>query len=145
MAAKADWGRVRIHQQVEGGVGQVFIGSACPLSVGYNIILPTVMVNPFILKDAKYVLLTYAQCGSALHGQQIVSHLFDNHGAASVVYREQHVDGGEHLHAFVVFERKFSSRNTAVFDVAGFHPNIERVSTWALALWLAKPRAAHFT
>ena len=101
----------------------------------------------FIIKDARFVLLTYAQCGS-LHGQQVVEHLYNHVGAASVVYREQHADGGEHLHAFVAFERPFSSRVTTVFDVEGFHPNIERVSTPVIgvaALWLAKPRAAQFT
>ena len=80
---------------------------------------------PFILNHAKYALLTYAQCGD-LDPWQVSDHL-SALGAESIVGRESHADGGVHLHVFVDFGRKFTSRKTDVFDVGGYHPNIERV------------------
>lgn len=74
--------------------------------------------------DAKYGLLTYPQCGD-LDAWAIVDMLGDL-GAECIVGREDHVDGGVHLHAFFMFERKFSSRNVRVFDVDGRHPNVVR-------------------
>lgn len=72
--------------------------------------------------NAKYVLLTYAQCGD-LDPFAIVNHLATLQ-AECIVGREQHLAGGHHLHAFVSFGRKFRSRVAGVFDVDGFHPNI---------------------
>lgn len=74
--------------------------------------------------DAKYGLLTYAQSGS-LSADSVVEHL-GRLGAECIVGRESHSDGGTHLHAFFMFERKFSSRNVRIFDVAGCHPNVVR-------------------
>lgn len=45
--------------------------------------------------------------------------------AECIVGRENHADGGIHLHVFVDFGRKFRSRRADVFDVEGHHPNIE--------------------
>uniref|UniRef100_A0A8E7L4S3 Replication-associated protein n=1 Tax=Lorikeet Genomoviridae sp. TaxID=2814971 RepID=A0A8E7L4S3_9VIRU len=74
--------------------------------------------------QAKYGLLTYAQCGD-LDPFSIVERLGDL-GAECIVGREDHADGGIHLHAFFMFERKFSSRDVRVFDVHGRHPNVVR-------------------
>ena len=79
----------------------------------------------FFINNAKYALLTYAQCGD-LDPWQVSDHL-SALGAESIVGRESHADGGVHLHVFVDFGRKFTSRKTDVFDVGGYHPNIERV------------------
>lgn len=46
--------------------------------------------------------------------------------AECIIGRELHEDGGIHLHAFVDFNRQFSSRTTSVFDVGGCHPNISK-------------------
>lgn len=73
---------------------------------------------------ARYGLLTYPQCGD-LDPWAIVEMLGDL-GAECIIGRESHVDGGLHLHAFFMFERKFESRNVRVFDVDGQHPNIVR-------------------
>lgn len=73
---------------------------------------------------AKYGLLTYPQCGD-LDPWKIVALLGDL-GAECIVGRESHVDGGVHLHAFFLFERKFESRNVRIFDVDGHHPNVVR-------------------
>jgi len=74
--------------------------------------------------EAKYGLLTYAQCGE-LDPHEVVCHLGDL-GAECIIGRENHDDGGIHLHAFFMFGRKFRSRNERVFDVGGRHPNIVR-------------------
>ena len=73
---------------------------------------------------ARYGLLTYAQSGE-LDPFRVVNHLADL-GAECIIGREDHADGGVHLHAFFMFERKFESRNVRVFDVDGCHPNIVR-------------------
>lgn len=93
------------------------------------------MPNPFILKDAKFVLLTYSQVPEWAYNEnderflppRIVSLSCTLH-AECIVARECHTDGGYHFHAFLDFGgQKFSSRNTRIFDIEGLHPNIERV------------------
>lgn len=74
--------------------------------------------------EAKYGLLTYAQCGN-LDAFRIVEHLSEL-GAECIIGREIHEDGGTHLHAFFMFERKYATRNIRAFDVDGYHPNIVR-------------------
>lgn len=71
----------------------------------------------------RYVLLTYAQCGG-LDPFEIVNHLAQL-GAECIIGRENHSDGGIHLHAFADFGRKFRTRDQRCFDVGGRHPNIE--------------------
>jgi len=78
---------------------------------------------PFRFK-AKYGLLTYPQCGD-LDPFSVVDLLGDL-GAECIIGREEHADGGIHLHAFFMFERQFESRNVRVFDVHGCHPNVVR-------------------
>jgi len=73
--------------------------------------------------NARYVLLTYAQCGD-LDASAVNDHLAFL-GGECIIGRELHADGGTHLHAFCDFSRKFRSRRPDVFDVAGCHPNIE--------------------
>lgn len=73
--------------------------------------------------QARYALITYSQCGE-LDPWSVSDH-FSALGAECIVGREHHVDGGTHLHVYVDFGRKFTCRRADVFDVAGFHPNIE--------------------
>ena len=73
---------------------------------------------------AKYGLLTYPQCGD-LDPWKVNDHL-GQLGAECIIGREDHVDGGVHLHAFFMFESRFESRDVRVFDVDGHHPNIVR-------------------
>ena len=47
-------------------------------------------------------------------------------GAMLVIGRENHSDGGIHLHCFVDFGRKRRFRRVTCFDVEGRHPNIEQ-------------------
>lgn len=76
---------------------------------------------------ARYVLLTYAQCGD-LDPFEVVRSLGDL-GAECIIGREDHADGGCHLHAFADFKRKFQSRNVRIFDVDGKHPNVQPCKT----------------
>uniref|UniRef100_A0A8E7G2D3 Replication-associated protein n=1 Tax=Syrmaticus reevesii Genomoviridae sp. TaxID=2814996 RepID=A0A8E7G2D3_9VIRU len=73
--------------------------------------------------NARYFLLTYSQ-SEGLDEWAVVSKLGDL-GGECIVGREYHKAGGVHHHVFVDFGRKFRSRKTDVFDVGGFHPNIE--------------------
>lgn len=72
--------------------------------------------------QAKYGLLTYAQCND-LDPWGVVEHLSDL-GLECIVGRESHSDGGVHLHVFFQSEQRFCSRNARVFDVGGYHPNV---------------------
>jgi len=77
----------------------------------------------FIL-NARYFLVTYPQCDGL--DEWAVNDHFGSLGAECIVAREDHADGGTHLHVFCDFGRKFRSRRADIFDVEGFHPNIER-------------------
>ena len=79
------------------------------------------MPSPFVL-NARYGLFTYSQCDD-LDPHHVSDH-FSSMGAECIVARENHADGGLHLHVFADFGRKFRSRNTRAFDVDGRHPNI---------------------
>lgn len=72
--------------------------------------------------NAKYVLVTYAQCGD-LDPWRVMER-FSSLGAECIIGREHHEDGGLHLHVFADFGRKFRSRKTDILDVDGRHPNI---------------------
>lgn len=72
--------------------------------------------------QARYGLFTYSQCGR-LRPQRVSEH-YAALGADFIIGRETHSDGGTHLHVFADFKRKFRSRDSRVFDVEDFHPNI---------------------
>lgn len=71
----------------------------------------------------RYALITYAQCGD-LSGPT-VGEFLEGLGFKSVIGRENHADGGLHLHCFVDFGRKRRFRRPRVFDIEGRHPNVE--------------------
>lgn len=73
--------------------------------------------------EFKQCLLTYAQCGD-LSSEKVGLHLSDL-GGECIIAREEHADGGLHLHAMVVWEKTFRTRRHDWADVEGFHPNIE--------------------
>lgn len=78
---------------------------------------------PSFICNARYFLLTYSQCGDL--DPFLVNDKFATLDAECIVARELHQVEGVHLHVFVDFGRKFRSRKVDVFDVGGFHPNIE--------------------
>jgi hypothetical protein len=71
----------------------------------------------------RYALITYAQCGD-LSGTAL-GEFFEGLGFKSVIGRENHADGGIHLHCFVDFARKRRFRRPRTFDFGGRHPNVE--------------------
>lgn len=73
--------------------------------------------------NARYVLLTYAQCGD-LDGFAVMD-IISSLGGECIVARESHSDGGLHLHVFCDFGRKFRSRKADIFDVHDRHPNVQ--------------------
>lgn len=96
------------------------------------------MPSNFAISSAKYVLLTYSQIdrdhqdvpeeqrpSRTLH--RPILRLVQSIQAECIIGRENHGDGGKHLHVFIAFKRRFSTRNPRYFDVEGFHPNIKRV------------------
>lgn len=70
----------------------------------------------------RYALVTYAQCGDLDPFR--VCDLFSTLHAECIIGRENHADGGVHLHAFVDFGREYSTRDCRKFDVDGYHPNV---------------------
>jgi len=82
--------------------------------------------TPFVVKNVKYLLLTYAQVGEDFDFEAIVE-LATTLGAECIIGREQHADGGTHYHAFLEFGSFFSTRSSRRFDLGGKHPNIAQV------------------
>ncbi|WGO62809.1 replication protein [Genomoviridae sp.] len=72
--------------------------------------------------SARYVLLTYSQSGD-LDAADVLARI-TSIGGKCIIGREDHADGGTHLHVFVDFGRKKQSRRSNFFDVRGRHPNI---------------------
>ena len=111
---------------VEGSAG-VFIGEGLAFGSlrrevqSYHLSSEPTMSQQFRLQT-RYVLLTYSQCGD-LDPQLVCSHLAEI-PAECLIGRENHADGGIHLHAFVDFGRRLNIRDQRLFDVDGRHPNI---------------------
>lgn len=72
---------------------------------------------------SRYGLFTYPQC-RGLCEWAVLDH-FTELGAECIIGREDHVDGGTHLHVFADFGRKRRFRAVRSFDVEGFHPNVQ--------------------
>lgn len=72
--------------------------------------------------NSRYVLLTYSQ--SAGLSEWSVLDKISSLGGECIIGREDHEDGGTHLHVFIDFGRKFRSRKADVFDVGEWHPNV---------------------
>jgi len=75
--------------------------------------------------DGVQIFLTYPQC--ALEREQLRDILVERTDPSKyLVARELHIDGNYHLHAYLHFGRRRRFVGTAVFDVDGHHPNIQR-------------------
>ena len=95
------------------------------LSLGYNISFAQgLFLMPHFDYHFRYALITYSQCGDL--SPERVGERFQELGALLVIGRENHADGGIHLHCFVDFGRKRRFRRVTCFDVDGRHPNIEQ-------------------
>lgn len=85
---------------------------------------------PSIHFCAQHFLLTYAHSEGRDGRQPLdpyrIVEVLGNLGAECIVAREHYPTGdGFHLHVFCSFERRFRSRKVDVFDVDGYHPNVE--------------------
>lgn len=85
--------------------------------------------NPLIIRDARFILLTYSQIqhDAELLAENIVGLIGELSGEC-IVARERHADGGLHLHVLCDFQREISTRDPRKFDVRGEHPNIAKVT-----------------
>jgi hypothetical protein len=83
--------------------------------------------------QARYALLTYAQ-SNGLNPNRIVERI-GGYGGECIVGEENHSDGHIHYHVFCDFGNKFRSRHCDVFDVDGFHPNIQTTKRSPKAGW----------
>lgn len=74
--------------------------------------------------NAQSFFLTYPQCN--IEPENLLKGLQDAHNVTSyAISQEQHQDGNPHLHAYIRLGQKINSTNQRVFDVYGFHPNIQ--------------------
>lgn len=81
----------------------------------------------------RYGLFTYAQCGDL--DPWAVSNHFSDLRAECIIGREDHADGGIHLHAFVDFGKQYRSRSASFADVEGRHPNILPIAQTPEKTW----------
>lgn len=74
--------------------------------------------------NAKNFFITYPQSDNL--SNEKIKNFFEQLGATSyTISRELHQDGHAHHHAIISFRDAFSSRNERIFDIEGFHPNIQ--------------------
>lgn len=74
--------------------------------------------------DGKHVFLTYPQC--PLEREQLRDILVARANIEKyLIARERHDDGNYHLHAYLHFGRRVRLVGSDVFDVEGYHPNIQ--------------------
>lgn len=111
------------------GSSRVYINTGVPCALKRSSIVLSLLLlfsgHTMVTWKFQYALITYAQCGN-LDPWSIVE-LFTTLGAECIIGRENHADGGIHLHCFVDFGRQFRSRRQDIFDVAGRHPNVQHV------------------
>lgn len=74
---------------------------------------------------AKNFLVTYSQC--PLEKEDIHGWFLKNEANISqlIVGRETHADGNFHLHVFISFGKRRDLKNPRVWDIEGYHPNIQ--------------------
>ena len=77
---------------------------------------------PFRFCSAQ-VFLTYPQC--TLSKEDVLDHFEGKWGIKSyMVSKEEHANGGFHIHAYFRFNRKLDLSSERCFDINEFHPNI---------------------
>lgn len=75
--------------------------------------------------DGVHVFLTYPQC--PLEREQLRNILCERiNPERYLIARERHSDGNFHLHAYLHFGRRRRFVGASIFDVDGFHPNIQK-------------------
>lgn len=102
------------------------------MKVGWAVILIAHPMPTFKF-DSSSCFLTYAQ--SDLSTTEIVDHL---RSLADIewarICQESHQDGHPHQHVVCKWSRRIQSRNARLFDIRGYHPNVQRVRSIKKAL-----------
>lgn len=95
------------------------------------------MPSDFLVRNAKYLFLTYPQIPDDDDFYWGVLDQISSLDAECIIGRERHSDGGLHLHVLCQWIRSggFSTRNARAFDFRGRHPNIERVGRTPWKVW----------
>lgn len=79
--------------------------------------------------NARKVFLTYAKCPLAKSAvYEAINSKYPVKYACVCI--EEHEDGEKHLHCAIEFMKKTSSRKQTMFDVEGYHPNIQVPKNW---------------
>uniref|UniRef100_A0A8E7G2B4 Replication-associated protein n=1 Tax=Periparus ater Genomoviridae sp. TaxID=2814985 RepID=A0A8E7G2B4_9VIRU len=110
---------------------EVLIVLPCPVSCCIILVFSRKQTDmPSLFFCAQHFLLTYAHVegrdGKPPLDPFRVVEVIGDLGAECIVARELYPTGeGFHFHVFVSFERRFRSRKADVFDVDGYHPNVE--------------------
>lgn len=98
----------------------------------YNVIRASLLSSmrvQWTVASTSFAFLTYAQVDHDV--DDFICELqssFDMLGASRhLVAHELHADRGNHYHCLVQWTSGFTSRDTRVFDVGGFHPNYQSV------------------
>jgi len=112
--------------QVGGPLVFIVIGSHRHWTIILVLSSSSVVTQFFMPFDfhCRYGLFTYAQCAD-LDPWAVCNH-FASLSAECIIGREEHADGGTHLHAFVDFGRRRRFRVVSFADVCDFHPNISK-------------------
>lgn len=75
--------------------------------------------------NGKNILLTYPKC--SLEKEELLDFLKKRGELTEyVICKEMHEDGEPHLHAWVAYSDKQDIKNERMFDLLGFHPNIQK-------------------
>lgn len=81
---------------------------------------------PTFKYDSQTAFLTYPQCDLGIN--ELIDELRKVQDILwARVCREKHDDGNPHLHAVLKFTKRVQSRQARIFDVKGYHPNIQSV------------------
>jgi len=74
--------------------------------------------------QARSVFLTYPQC--PVPKEELLEHFKRTFNCSEItVGAELHEDGNPHLHAYLRFQKKFSSKDSKVFDYEQYHANVQ--------------------
>lgn len=78
--------------------------------------------------NAKQLFLTYPQC--TLSKEFVLEKLQQITAIKTyTIAQEAHADGTPHVHALILFEKRYHTTSSRAFDIEGFHPNVKSLKT----------------
>lgn len=79
--------------------------------------------------SARKAFLTYPQC--PISPKELYENLNTQFPIKyAIICQEEHEDGNKHLHAAIKWQAKLHKRAETIFDVLGYHPNIQIPKNW---------------